>query len=403
MRILLIPFILSCFLINISCGNHQNSSQSPSLKDLDLKKVTTQAENCTVIPESEKINTLSGKGNNYAFYTMSEDITRFPHPTSDHSVYVIGDIHGTWEMIFHNLVNSGVMELDQPSKKQVVIQFKKQSLTVEIPNLKFRGNSHNKVILMGDYISKSNPIREQRTLGLLADVLNRQKAEKRNSIIAILGNHDLEAVNGVVHPGYMHEKNYEDQIFNLVREELVVPTYYYNGIWYSHSYLTPDDIHEFRKEMNGNFIPHGSTFSGILKGSQDVNHFIRNKILTNTIKDSWLASSEEGRKYGDKGPFNFFYTMGSPVAKDCAVFPIIMGHLSDKGRQVLRVMTERHGGKQHKRFAQREHILNVDTSIYYSFENKTDAIFLKIDYLTNSSTEVRFHSCSVPSGNLIIN
>lgn len=349
----------------------------------------THRENCKNISNSEKTNPLVKPSRFYDFYTLAEDTTRFKIAKSQ-SVYVVGDIHGSWEVIFRTLINSGIMEFDTPNQKVVSIKYKGADINVSIPSLKFAAAPRNKVIFVGDYIAKTTPEREQRTLALLTDILTKQKLIGEQHVVATLGNHDLEAVNGVVHSGYAREKNYLDQVMFMVRNDLLVPTFYYNGIWYSHSYLTPDDVREVVKM--------GFHFHNPPQASQDVNAYIVDLITHQNVSTStWLSSY--ATHFRQTGPFNFFYAMTALAADGSSditfdKFPIIMGHLSDTSRKVPRVLTETVGGVQKKYLLNRAHILCIDTSIYHSTQTGADATFLRINY-DSVAGKAEFQSCAV--------
>lgn len=391
-----LSFILFA-LCNVNCGG--GGTQQPSLVKITDQQITVPTESCRTVTHPEKINSLTGAVHD--FYTLAENTTRFPIPNSK-NVYVVGDIHGSWKMVLYALVNTGLMEYDTPWKKTVVIQYQGRDLEVEIPNLKYKPGSPNKLILVGDYIAKSTPENEQITIALLTDTLRKMKDAAPEKFIAILGNHDLEAVNKVHHGGYPTEKNYEGQIRQMVAERLLVPTYYHQGIWYSHSYLTEDDVDHFNRN-SVNFLainPPNPLHYTIAQTSQNVNHFVVDHILKGTLSSTWLASPAEGKK--SSGPYNFFYVMSMTPADGITRigsylnFPMIMGHLSDLRRKELRVLTEAPGGAASRRFIRRSHILCTDTSIYDSFKKGTPATFLKIDYDAGARS-VQFNSCTVPT------
>ncbi len=388
-------------MIFVSCGGSELKSFNEIDRPISLNQLNVLHESCQVISAEDK-KSPSGLGDDFSFYTMAEDTKRFSVP-EDQSVYVIGDIHGSWEMIFYSLVNSGIMEVDAPTKKTVSIIYKGLPLDVEIPNLKFRdGHQNSKLIFMGDYIAKNDPSHEQLTLAFLNDVLMKQKKQKKmggHSIVALIGNHDYEAVNGITHVGYWNEKNYRDQVMEMIQKNLLTPTHYDHGIWYSHSYLTPDDIKNF-SENGFDFPEKGSSVSdGVLKVSEGVNAFILKLILEQKIEGTWLDSPSENP--WQKKPFNFFYVMssyaadGKTAAANYENFPIIVGHLSDPSRKVLRVLTEAYGGLNRFKFPRRSHILCTDTSIYKSFQEHSPATYLKIDYKVKD--KVQFYSCTVPT------
>jgi hypothetical protein len=383
-----------------NCAKNDPSSQgsdgangnggSPTINESQLKIPT---ETCRPIPAADKVQppipgVAGGPQIPLDFYTLAEDTTRFPIPRSQ-SAYVIGDIHGSWQMIMYAAINSGLMELDAPAKKSMTIKFRSQDQNVEIPNLKFKADGKNKLIFLGDYIAKNDQAHEQTTLALLTDILEKQKSVGGDSIVAVIGNHDLEAVNGVVHPGYPSEKNYRDQVMYMVQSGLLVPTYFYHGIWFSHSYLTQDDL----AQLNLN----GINFNVPNQTSKDVNAYVTQQITAGTLRATWLASPSEKPPH-HAGPFNFFYTMTSPVAQGAGFqkFPIIMGHLSDLHRKTLRVLVEGFRGAIHSKFRERSHILCTDTSIFDSFARGTHATFLKIDY-DAAAPSVQFNSCIVPT------
>ena len=353
-------------------------------------------ETCRVIPNTEK---LSSTGAIQNFYALAENPNRahipFIIPTTQ-SVYVVGDVHGVWEVILNALVNSGLMELDTPARKVVSVEVSGRPVPTEIPNLRFRPGFVNKVIFMGDYIAKTSQEREVRVLGLLNDVLEKQSALSfaEPAVVAILGNHDFEAVNGVVHPGYGHEKNYQAAIYSMVDRNLLVPSHFYNGIWYSHSYLTPNDLGHLRG-LGADFYN-----SAHHVGHSDVlNRHVRAGVLTGGFDlGSWLSSSNT------VNPANFMYAMSAPAADGFDPrghydqFPMIVGHLSDPSRQVLRVLTEGFGGRLLPQFTRRSHVLCTDTSIFLSREANSPVTYLRIEYNTagGGAPPVEFQSCSVP-------
>lgn len=405
-RIVLLGSVFFTFFAS-GCGS--DSPNNNNNREQLVEKINVPAQQCQLIPPYEKIYAKApGGARQFDFYTLAENTNRFPITKSE-SVYVVGDIHGAWKMLLYSLVNAGIMEYDTPWKKHFKIRYQGQEIQVEIPNLKIK-SSANKLILVGDYIAKSEVGNEQITLALLTDVLEKVKRAGSSSVVAIIGNHDLEAVNGVNHSGYPREKHYQDQIYSMIQRGLLTPTYFYNGIWYSHSYLTRDDVREFQARLNTRFntIPPRSPDPILSQINSEVNQFVTQEILGGTLKNTWLASEAEGRKSSPTGPFNFFYVMAAQAADGTipggagtyGKFPIIMGHLSDLSRKVLRVLTEGLGGKDVPKFADRAHVLCTDTSIYDSFAKGTNANFLRIDYNQNYSITdpgVKFHSCSVSS------
>lgn len=385
---------VACFDAGSLSSQEQLGQPTPSEEQfngdpIDIREI----ELCEEIPASDRINAQTQ--NPYEFYNLAEDVSRF---TLDHDekVYVVGDIHGSWEIIAKVLLNSGLMKLESQPTKEVSTVYNGQPKKVTIPNLKFTSTLNNKVIFIGDYIAKLSEIRGQKTLALLKDILAKQAALARSepAVVAILGNHDLEAVNGVNHGGYSIEKNYKDEVMSMINSDMLLASYYYNGIWYSHSYLTPTDMRHF--QANGiNFYANIdlAVLSPLL--NQRVNEWIKNS----TLQSMWLASPVKG------ADANFFYVMGGPAADGndgnglgtYEKFPMIMGHLSDPLRQVHRVLVEGPGGKIQDKFKRREHILCVDTSIYNKFKSTAPArvSYLKINYNKSSTQRVKFQTCSV--------
>jgi hypothetical protein len=372
-----------------------------------LETISIPEESCSSVSNDEKTNPITGQ--THDFYALSEDVTRF-NIDSDQDVYVIGDIHGSWEMIRNALVNSQIMEVDTPAEKNVSITYKGSLISVTVPNLKFKENPGNKVIFVGDYIAKTTVAREQKTLGLLNDVLEQQKrlagvVHGKEPIVAILGNHDFEAVNRVNHSGYPNEKNYQTQVKSMVDEDLLVPTYFYNGVWYSHSYLTDYDMENFHQHSVGirfDGIQTTSDLMQIFQLSQQTNFFLKelvNSTSVDAVKNTWLGSEAEGKNA------NFMYAMRTVPADGVAglnynkfhKFPIIMGHLSDLKRKVSRVLSEGFQGIHRNQYPRRSHILCVDTSIYHSYLSGLNATYLKIRYQKNSAIPVEFQNCSVPT------
>jgi hypothetical protein len=382
-------------------GNSKNPVPTAQSKEINPSFQLTSSippERCDAINSDQKLNPLT-PGMPFDFYTLGEDTSRFS--INDHeTVTVVGDIHGSWEMIAAAVINTGIMEIATPPTKRVSVTCTGNTLSVEIPSLQFKdGGSASRVIFVGDYITKGSRERDIGTLALLNDILMLQKKEKRDSVVAIIGNHDLEAVNGVTHGGYLEEKDFKDQIMQMIQENLLVSTHYDHGIWYSHSYLTETDV----KELGDRKIQ----FTGLDLSSLigQVNHLVWDLILSGRIGETWLANSSFG---GAGNASTFFYSVvGKPADRpvedpethERTKFPIIMGHLSDPARMTLRVLTENRGGVHSPEFANRSHILCVDTTLYHSFAHGTDATYLKIDYDSSpSGTAVQWNRCQISTG-----
>ena len=362
-------------------------------------------ERCSSISAEEKTNPVTRL--RHEFFDLAEDVNRF-RIERDQSVYVIGDIHGSWEMIRDALIHAEIMELDPSPEKTVEVRYQRSNIRVTIPNLRFRSSIQNKVIFVGDYIAKTSREREQITLGLLKDILQKQQHEMpglvagQEPVVAIFGNHDFEAVNGVDHSsdGYPTEKHYEDQVRSML--DLLVPTYVYNGIWYSHSYLTDydmDQFHQLNPVIGFQNIRDLGDLGQLFNLSGQVNQFIHGLITSQQVHTSWLGSEA----VGDRA--NFMYAMRTtpadgalgPMHGPYQKFPMIMGHLSDLQRKEIRVLSEGYYGHDRNEYPRRSHILCVDTSIYHSTLIGSRAKYLKINYRSTGASRVDFQACSLPT------
>jgi hypothetical protein len=327
------------------------------------------------------------------FYSKTDELAFLNYKNEElkeELVTVVGDLHGSFSVLVNVLLDSHIMIYDVPSKKKIKISYNNKEEFVEIPNLKFNENAYKdknrKVIFMGDYLMRSiNIYNEKHILGLFHDVFQKQnialnnKKIKRASLVALLGNHDLEAVNGVLHKGYSKEKRFKKQVLQMVKDSTLVPTHYHRGIWFSHSYLTQFDQDEFEK--NGIFFPKSYKDQDDLKNvSKDINDFVKNLILKDQIKDTWLGSSH---MKGDE--INFFYATGTePIPMR---LPSIVGHFGHV--EEIRILQNKFLGKN-------PHVLCVDTSIHTAYKRGDKVKILKILYRPQQPY-TEYFNCQLPS------
>jgi hypothetical protein len=360
------------------------------------------SESCSPISAVNR----SSNGVDFEFYRLAEDPTHF-EISRDQTVYVVGDIHGSWEVMARGLIHSGVMELASPPRKQVSVSMSdpvqgEAAVQVEIPNLQFRpgAGTANKIIFVGDYIGKCTDVRAQKTLALLKDVLEQQQRLHLAEpvIVAILGNHDFEAVNGIVHSGYLAEKMFYPQVRSMIQSHLLLASHVDHGIWYSHSFLTPHDVVEMHNR--GMSFYHQPQRTEMPMLSQGLNDFVDQLILAGSVARTWLRNDSLSEGAGLNA--NFLYAAdaraayGGSGSGSYEVFPMIIGHLSDRRYKTIRVLGEGPHTRFYPQFAHRSHILCVDTAIYDSTSTGTNATYLKINYHAQGQAVV-FESCDVPT------